>query len=415
MKNIVTNVQGFRDFLPNEKRKRDIVQKTITDTFETFGFEPLETPTLEKQELLLGKYGEEADKLIYKFEDNGGRKLGLRYDQTVPSARVIAQYQNELPKFFRRYQTQEVFRAEKTQKGRYRQFKQCDIDIYGTTSTTSDAEILATVYYSLKNLGFENIKLFINDRQILFNTFEKYATDQVGIFSIIQSIDKLDKISSDEVKQELVKKGLPTEIADGALNDISSAKITNNLSKIMNKAIALGVPNEVLVFNPVLARGLDYYTGMIFEVVSEDYKSGSLGGGGRYDNLVEQLVGVKVPAVGFAFGFDRVVEACDELGLLEKYNNQPKVLVTILDDLINESLNIAKIIRNSGIKTEVYAEENEKLGKQLTYANKNNFNFITILGENERKDGKVTVKNMDSGKEVNITLEQLENYFVNLI
>lgn len=414
MKNIITNVQGFRDFLPTEKKKRDTVQKIITNTFETFGFEPLETPTLEKQELLLGKYGDEADKLIYKFEDNGGRKLGLRYDQTVPSARVIAQYQNELPKFFRRYQTQEVFRAEKTQKGRYRQFKQCDIDIYGTTSTTSDAEILATVYYSLKNLGFENIKLFINDRQILFNTFEKYATDQVGIFSIIQSIDKLDKISSDEVKQELVKKGLPMKNANGALDDISSSVMTNNLSEIIAKANALGVPKDVLVFNPVLARGLDYYTGMIFEVVSDDYKAGSLGGGGRYDNLVEQLVGIKVPAVGFAFGFDRVVEACDELGLLNKLNNQPKVLVTILDSLIDDSLNIARIIRSSGIKTEVYAEQDEKLGKQLTYANKNNFSYVIIIGEQEKSEGKVTVKNMESGKEVGITLEQLETYFTNL-
>ena len=415
MKNKITNVQGFRDFLPTEKKKRDLVQNIITKTFETSGFVALETPVLEKQELLLGKYGTEADKLIYKFEDNGGRALGLRYDQTVPSARVIAQYQNELPKYFRRYQIQDVFRAEKTQKGRYRQFKQCDIDIYGSISPVSDAEILSTVYFSLVNIGFKNIKFFINDRQILMSTLEKYATDGVNVFSIIQSIDKLDKMSVEDVKKELVSKGLPEDNANGALGDISRAKITEELNTIFAYAKSLGIPEEVLVFNPVLARGLDYYTGMIFEVISEDYKAGSLGGGGRYDNLVEQLVGVPVPAVGFAFGFDRVVEASDELGLLDVLDESSKILVTIMDNLIEESLAVAKIIRESGVATEVYTETQDKLGKQLTYANKNNFNYVVIIGEQEVNEGMITIKEMESGKEVKIQMGQLENYFVNIV
>lgn len=171
------NLKGFRDFLPEEKRCRDFVMEKIKQTFELFGFEPLETPTLEYSSVILGKYGQEADKMVYSFTDKGSRELSLRYDQTVPTARVLAQYQNKIPKYFRRYQIQNVFRSDKPQKGRFREFTQCDIDIFGSTSPLADAEIIACTYFSFKNIGFPNVILRLNDRQILFNVLKPYATE----------------------------------------------------------------------------------------------------------------------------------------------------------------------------------------------------------------------------------------------
>jgi histidyl-tRNA synthetase len=200
-------LKGFRDFLPDQKRVRDLVMAKIKETFELFGFEPLETPTLEYASLLLGKYGTEADKLVFKFADRGGREVALRYDQTVPTARVLAQYQNQLPKFFRRYQMQPAFRAEKPQKGRFREFTQCDIDIFGSKSPVADAEILACSYMAYKNLGFKNVSLRVNSREVLISTLTPFATETVSVFSIIQSVDKLDKLSQQEVIDELIRKG----------------------------------------------------------------------------------------------------------------------------------------------------------------------------------------------------------------
>jgi len=188
-------LKGFRDFLPMEKRKRDFIEAKMKVVFERFGFAPLETPTLEYASLLLGKYGDEADTLLYTFTDRGDRQIGLRYDQTVPTARVLSQYQNELPKFFRRYQIQNVFRADKPQKGRYREFKQCDLDIYGTISPIADAELLAVVYFTFKEIGFKSIVLQVNDRQTLISTLSPFTTPEVDVFSLIQSIDKLDKMT----------------------------------------------------------------------------------------------------------------------------------------------------------------------------------------------------------------------------
>src|SRR3989338_770086 len=199
-------VKGFRDFLPTEKRQRDFVAQKIKEIFELFGFEPLETPTLEYASLLLGKYGKEADKLLYTFKDRGERELALRYDQTVPTARVLVQYQQILPKYFRRYQIQNVFRSDKPQKGRYREFTQCDIDIFNSKSFLADAEIIATTYFAFKNVGYPKIKILINDRQTLFRYLKPYETTELDIFSIIQCIDKLIKIGKDGVVKELSEK-----------------------------------------------------------------------------------------------------------------------------------------------------------------------------------------------------------------
>jgi histidyl-tRNA synthetase len=400
-------LKGFRDFLPKEKRQRDFVARKIKRAFELFGFEPLETPTLEYADLLLGKYGNEADKLVYVFEDKGGRNVGLRYDQTVPTARVLAQYRNELPKFFRRYQMQTVFRADKPQKGRFREFAQCDIDIFGTKSEIADAEILACTYFAYKNIGFSNIKILVNSREVLFNTLNQFATDSVNTSSIIQTIDKLDKLSEEDVVRELKNKGLSLEASENVLLAIKDAKPNENLEKIFSLLIEYGLPEDAYEFTPSIARGLDYYTGMIFEVRIPDYSGGSLGGGGRYDNLINELSGVDVPAVGMAFGFDRTVEAAIDLGLVKNFDDLTRVLITLFDESsVSDSLDTAAYLRNENISTELYPEV-DKIGKQIKYADKKGIPFVVIIGEEELKQNKVTLKEMASGESKLVTLEEL--------
>ncbi|HLD91892.1 MAG TPA: histidine--tRNA ligase [Patescibacteria group bacterium] len=404
--NKIINLKGFRDFLPEEKRVRDYIAAKIKDTFEIFGFEPLETPTLEYANLLLGKYGKEADKLVYTFDDRGGRKLGLRYDQTVPTARVLSQYQ-DLPKYFRRYQIQNVFRADKPQKGRYREFTQCDPDIFGSTSPIADAEIIAVTYFAFKNVGFKNIILKINDRKILFSILDKYKTDKIDILSIIQTIDKLDKKSENDVKNELIDKGLTSKESENALNDIKNAQKTENLEEIIRLSVNLGVPENAIEFSPFLARGLDYYTGMIFEVIIPEYSIGSFGGGGRYDKLIGQLSGTDIPAVGIAFGFDRMVEAAKELRLVPTANLGTKVLVTVFDaNYLSNSIEITKTLRLKNISTELFPSI-EKLDKQLKYADKKQIPYVIIVGQDEVKNNTVTLKNMKTKEQKTLTIDNV--------
>ena len=406
-KKIITpqTLKGFRDFLPAEKKQRDFVMGKIKQTFELFGFEPLETPTLEYSELILGKYGKEADKMVYSFKDKGGRNLSLRYDQTVPTARVLAQYQNILPKCFRRYQLQNVFRADKPQKGRYREFTQCDIDIFGSTSPLADAEIIACTYFSFKNVGYPNIILRLNDRQILFDILSPYATKQLPALSIIQTIDKLDKKTETDVLKELISKGLTAKLAKQALQDINQAKTSDNLKQIINLSQDLGVPKESLKFSPFLARGLDYYTGMIFEVVLPEYKLGSFGGGGRYDNLIKQLGGLDIPAVGIAFGFDRMTEAAITLKLIPTADIGTKVLLTTFPETVKLSARTTQQFRQVGIATEIYPGE-EKIDKQLKYANKKGIPYVIIIGPDEAAKNLVTLKDMTTGKQETLILQQ---------
>ncbi len=405
---LVQTLKGFRDFLPVEKRQRDYVAQKITESFELFGFAPLETPTLEYASLLLGKYGQEADQLVYAFEDRGGREIALRYDQTVPSARLLTQYQSQLPRYFRRYQMQNVFRAEKPQAGRYREFTQCDIDIFGSTSPLADAEIMACAYTAIRNIGFKSIKLRVNDRQVLFDALEPFTTDELDVFALIQTIDKLDKKSRDEVINELVSKGLSNSVAIEALETITQAKPSENLQAVLRLCEQLGVPTETLEFTPTLARGLDYYTGVIFEVILPDYLAGSCGGGGRYDRLIKQLGGVEMPAVGMAFGFDRLVEAAIELDLVPTQGTGAEILVTILDEKwLKQSMAVVKKLRQAGFKTELFPSTTDDLGKQLKKANRAKIPYVVMLGENEIKANKVTFKEMSSGEQTLLTLEEL--------
>ncbi|PIR08066.1 histidine--tRNA ligase [Candidatus Gottesmanbacteria bacterium CG11_big_fil_rev_8_21_14_0_20_37_11] len=401
-------LKGFRDFLPEEKRRRDYVLKKIIEVFELFGFDPLETPTLEYASLLLSKYGKEADKLIYTFKDRGGRDVALRYDQTVPSARVLSQYQNTLSKYFRRYQIQNVFRADNPQKGRYREFTQCDIDIFGSASPIADAEIIATTYFAFKNIGYPTVKILVNDRQTLFAYLEPFTDKKVDVFSLIQTVDKFEKIGKEEVVDELVKKGLTKDQASQALFSIQSAKISQNLQTILNYTISLGVPKEFLVFTPTLARGLDYYTGMIFEVILPEYTVGSCGGGGRYDKLIEQLGGINIPAVGIAFGFDRMVDAANHLKIIPQEKSGTRVLVCVFnEETVKESLSLAKTLRESKISTEVLPSSTDKLDKQIKYADKKGIAFVAIIGPDEAKNNTVTLKSLKDRTQQTIPYEKI--------
>lgn len=403
-------LKGFRDFLPEEKRKRDFVVNKIKSTFELFGFIPLETPTLESADLLMGKYGDEADKLLYTFEDRGDRKIGLKYDQTVPTARVLSNYKHTLPKYFRRYQIQNVFRAEKPQKGRYRELTQCDVDIFGTNQVVSDVDVLACIYRTLENIGFKNIEIWINDRSILIDTLTPYATNDVSVLSIIQTIDKLDKKDKNDVVIELVSKGLSKDSAEDALESIYAAKATDSLSKIIDLVKESGIPASSLVFKPMLARGLDYYTGMIFEVKLVGSTTLSLAGGGRYDNLIESISGEKIPAVGGAFGFDRVVEAAGDLGLID-FANADNFFVTVFSsELERESINVVNEIRKLGKIGEIYVGDNYDLGKQFKYADKLKYRYVVIIGDDEVANNSLTIKDFNTGESKTIKREDLNKY-----
>jgi len=410
---LLQSLKGFRDLLPAEKRARDFVAKKLVKTFENFGFAPLETPTLEYASLLLGKYGEEADKLIYSFEDRGGRRVGLRYDQTVPTARLLGEYQGKLPQYFRRYQIQNVFRADKPQQGRYREFTQCDIDIFGSTAPLADAEIVACSYQAFRNVGFDKIEIRINDRQTLIKTLKPFTTDRVDVFSIIQSIDKLDKMKPEAVVAELVKKGLKKAAAEETLSKIKKAEKSSNLTEIEQTIYDLGVPKASVIFTPTLARGLDYYTGMIFEIIVPQYGAGSCGGGGRYDQLIENLGGPATPAVGAAFGFDRMVEAASQLGLIPTEGGPTVLAAMFSQETQAETLQAVSQLRQQGIAVEVYPAF-DKLAKQFKYANQAKIPYVLLVGEEEAKAGQVSLKNMQSGKQETKRIEEIKTTLINL-
>jgi len=393
-------LKGFRDFLPAEAIKRQFVIGKIKEVFERFGFDPLETPALEYAETLLGKYGDEADKLLYLFEDRGGRKVGMRYDQTVPLSRVISQYGQQLPTPFKRYQIQPVWRAENTQKGRYREFLQCDIDTVGTDSALADAEIIACTITSLKELGLNKPQIWINDRRIF---------DDLGLSKKeIIIIDKLDKIGKEEVIKELRAAG--TKNPERLWNLIENSMPTERLATIIATLEKQGFVQKVdFVFTPFLARGLEYYTSTIFEAkILETTTLLSVAGGGRYDKLIGSFIGSDIPAVGIAFGFDRIMEILEENNLLPEKKTATQVLVTIFSpDQYTNSLEIGAKLRIARINTEVYAEEGAKLDKQLKYADRKGIPYVIIQGPDEAKRNIVKLKNMQTKEQEELTVGQL--------
>lgn len=406
-------LKGFRDFLPKEARKRQYVITTLKKVFESYGFEPLETPALEYEEILLGKYGAEGDKLMYRFEDNGKRRVALRYDQTVPLSRVIAQYQNDLPMPFKRYQIQPVWRAENTQKGRFREFLQCDIDTVGLSSPLSDAEIIAVIAKALDTLGFQNFKILVNDRQNLQFQQNGIALPPDKNIAAVRAIDKLKKIGQDGVLQELIASGFTKEEANDIMRTVVETKLTNRLTEIFALLPTLGVKEKQVEFSPTLARGLDYYTGIIIEVEVDGYTAGSLGGGGRYDKLVGMFAGRDLPAVGFAFGFDRVMDAMEELQLFPTTLSTTKVLVSIFSpELKNISMAICEQLRSQSVPTEIYLDDTAKMEKQLKYANQKSIPYVIIIGPEEAVTKQIKIKNMKTGEQQLLSSDQLFSFFV---
>jgi histidyl-tRNA synthetase len=384
-------LKGFRDFLPENARKRQFVIKTLQSVFELYGFEPLETPTLEYEEILTGKYGEEGEKLMYRFEDHGKRRVAMRYDQTVPLARVIAQYQNEITLPFKRYQIQPVWRADNTQRGRFREFLQCDIDTIGSQGPLSDAEILQTVEKAYEALGFKDFIILINDRK----NFEGVDPKAIAI------IDKLKKIGEEGVKKELQEKGFESTL----LQEIQDKPETESLKQILSLAASNRIQYE-----PTLARGLDYYTGIIIEVEINGYTVGSVGGGGRYDRLIGMFAKNDYPAVGYAFGFDRTIEAMEELNLFPAQLIATKVLITVFSpELKQKSLEIGALLRENNINTEIYLDETAKMDKQLKYADKKKIPYVVVIGPDEAKQNNVVLKNMKTREQETIEVSVVKN------
>lgn len=389
-------LKGFRDFLPIEAMKRQFVVSKIRDTFELYGFEPLETPAIEYLEVFTGNIGED-EKLFYKFEDAGGRKVALRYDQTVPTCRLIAQYPDKITLPFKRYQIQTVWRAENPQKGRYREFLQCDADIFGVEDRSADGETIALTIDIFKNLGFKKPIAIINDRALYKDV----------PYKAIVAIDKLEKIGREGVIAELIRKGYSDADADKLLEQVSNSKPNEDLKKIFKFLDDYGMKDNYR-FQPTLARSFSYSTGTIWEIVVDGFASGSLAGCERFDSLVSRFSNQNIPAVGFAVGFDRTVLAMEELGLFPDMKTTAKVLVTIFDkDLIKESQTAAQLLRKNNINTDLYSDPNIKIDKQLKYANKKNIPFVIIIGPEEIEKGVVVLKNMSSGEQFRLTEKEL--------
>jgi len=403
-------LKGFRDFLPRDVRKRNFVLNTLKQVFESYGFEPLETPVLEYAEVLTGKYGEEGDKLMYKFEDNGGRRVAMRYDQTVPLARVIAQYANDIPLPFKRYQIQNVYRAENTQRGRYREFLQVDADTIGSASPLADAEIIAMTITAYKLLGFNDFKVLINDREILKVqeaelgpwVKEGMGPKELAEMDLIvaRAVDKLEKVGEERVISEISERTpYNKEQAREWLYVLKKKDSTPHIKAIFEQLEKAGIDKKHYQFYPILARGLDYYTNTIFEVITPKYP-GSLGGGGRYDKLIGMFAEKQVSAVGFSFGFDRTIEVMEELQLFPDNLGGTMLLVTNMN---SRALEIANEIRSKGINTELYIDDKE-LDKQLKYADKKGIPFVLLIeGDN------LILKNMKTGVKKEVNLENLSH------
>lgn len=378
---------------------REKVIGILKNNFEKYGFQPIQTPTLEYAEVLMGKYGEEADKLLYTFDDRGGRKVGLNYDLTVPTARLMAQYSGQIPIPFKRYQIQPSYRAENTQKGRYRQFTQCDVDTIGSSSPLSDAEIVAIISDSMTNLGLDNFVIRYNSRSILFSLIEKSGIGSDKTMSVLQTLDKLDKKTEDEVRQELFERQITSDEIKTLFELLKNVREDQYLKDVVDIAKKIGTKN--LEFSPYLMRGLDYYTGPIFETVVKEPKIGSVTGGGRYDKLVANLGGPDLPAVGTTIGLDRICDVIEELKLWPNLNSSGSVvLVTIFEPkLVNQSVTLTKSLRDLSINAEIYLNPETELKKQLKYANDKGIPFVVLIGPSEISQGTIAVKNMQTGEQ----------------
>jgi histidyl-tRNA synthetase len=451
--------RGMRDFLPADVRRREYVIRIIKDVYERYGFEPLETPAVENIETLLGKYGEEGNQLIFKIlkrgehERTGEADLALRYDLTVPLARVVAEYGDKLPKFFKRYQIQPVWRADRPARGRFREFYQCDVDVTGTRSPVVEAEMCAAASDALTSLGFTNFTIRLNHRQVLAGVLSAAGVAGEKHGDALVALDKLDKIGVSGVLNEMSERHVGLEertklvnfieelaqleraaglIADETLdikggtrgeayNSAALGRLVEfigghdtgalgveELRQIVEYSSAYGVAGRVRI-DPSLARGLSYYTGAIMEISVPDL-AGSLGGGGRYDNLVGMFSGKDIPACGFSLGLERIIVVMTERGMFpaDLERAAADVLVTVWnEESIKDSLAFAAELRRSAphLRVDVYPEA-DKLGKQLKYASSRGVPFVVVIGDDERARGEVALKEMKTGEQRTVKREQ---------
>lgn len=421
------NIKGMRDHLPEAMILRQYIITTLTNVFERHGFEPLQTPIVEYAATLEGKIGDE-ERLIYRFETHGGDKVALRYDQTVPLARVVGQYQGKLSFPWRRYAIGQSYRGERPARGRYREFWQADVDIVGSSSPIADAEIISTLNDALLALGFQGFTTLLNHRQILGGIARVSGLDEQAAGGIYRAIDKLDKIGADGVREELLRSGVEAAAADkilsiiqltGSVSDVLEALSEQladdqraldalaNLRAIIGRLGEMGIPPERYAVSPSLARGLSYYTGCVFEAVIDNPPMGSLLGGGRYDELVGMFAGRSIPTVGLAFGLERMHDVMQELGLGPASRTIPEVFVTLFSpETAGESLRLASELRATGLKIEVALDPAEKLGKQLKYADQRHIPLAVVVGPDELASGEIVVKDLRSGDQRSVARDQ---------
>jgi histidyl-tRNA synthetase len=444
----------MRDFLPADVRRREYVIGVIKEVYERYGFEPLETPAVENIETLMGKYGEEGNQLIFKIlkrgehEKTGQADLALRYDLTVPLARVVAQYQNELPKFFKRYQIQPVWRADRPARGRFREFYQCDVDILGSRSMVVEAEICAAASDVLTKLGFDDFAIRINHRHALTGVLQAAGVAPDKHDAALVALDKLDKIGRAGVEKEFGERNIDAAAGAGLLdffgalvslehaaevaagedpgqkrkglnsailgrlvefvgNNELGARGVDELRLIMEFADAEGVGGRIEI-DPSLARGLSYYTGAIMEINVKDLP-GSLGGGGRYDNLVGMFLGDDVPACGFSLGLERIIVVMTERNMFpEALASAPAdVMVSVWNEAsLGESVALAHGLRGEGLRVDLYPEA-DKIGKQFKYASARGIPFVAVLGDDELARGEVALKDLRSGEQRTVKREDV--------
>ena len=440
--------KGTRDFSPVEMAKRNYIFDTIREVFYRYGFQQIETPSMENLSTLMGKYGEEGDKLLFKIQNSGdyfsgltdeellsrnAAKLaskfcekGLRYDLTVPFARYVVMHRDELTFPFKRFQIQPVWRADRPQKGRYREFYQCDADVVGSNSLLNEVELVQMIDAVFQKFGIR-VSIKINNRKILTGIAEIIG-EADKIVDITVAIDKLDKIGLDNVNAELASKGIPQEAIDKlqpiimlsgtnaekleTLKTVLAASETGlkgveESEFILNTVARLGVKSEVEL-DLTLARGLNYYTGAIFEVKALDVQIGSISGGGRYDNLTGVFGMYGMSGVGISFGADRIYDVLNQLDLYPKdaVNGTQLLFVNFGEGEAAYALPILQQVREAGIRAEIYPDST-KMKKQMSYANSKAIAFVAIIGENEMKEGKVTLKNMATGEQSLVSPEEL--------
>lgn len=420
---------GFMELNPNDQVKFDQMKETIQHSYERFGFLPLDTPVIELSEVLLAKAGGETEKQIYRFS-KGDSDLSLRFDLTVPLAKYVAEYYNDLAFPFKRYQIGKVYRGEKAQKGRYREFYQCDIDIIGDgeLSIINDAQIPSIIYNTFKELGFDNFTICMNNRKILNGLFGSLglADDAADILRII---DKIEKIGEDAVKGELEVLGVSSESIETIINFVSiegtvDEKLSalkgfdiadetfiegvQELSDVVKYIRSLGVPEDYFTIDLKIARGLDYYTGTVYETFLNDYrKIGSVCSGGRFDNLAEYYTDKKLPGVGISIGLTRLFYQLSQMDAIKADRESiSDVLIIPMDSEIDDCLKIASKLREEKINTDIYFE-NAKMKKKMKYADKWRIPYVIIIGEEERKTGLYSLKNMKTGEQKTLSLEDV--------